>query len=95
MKIVFDAAASGDLDRTYAWIARDNPRAAIDIIERIEAKVMRLATQGSNTWNAAAKSKARASFQKRRTSSFIGLTKTATRLSSSPCSTPLATVNTP
>jgi toxin ParE1/3/4 len=46
MKIVFDAAASGDLDRTYAWIARDNPLAAIDIIERIEAKVMCLATPG-------------------------------------------------
>jgi toxin ParE1/3/4 len=46
MKIVFDAAASGDLDRVYAWIARDNVRAAIKTIERLESKVMRLATPG-------------------------------------------------
>ncbi|HEX4192754.1 MAG TPA: type II toxin-antitoxin system RelE/ParE family toxin [Stellaceae bacterium] len=46
MKVVFDAAASGDLDRIYAWIAQDNPRAASTIIERIETRVMRLAIPG-------------------------------------------------
>jgi toxin ParE1/3/4 len=42
MRVTFDPAASAELDRIFAWIAKDNPRAAIEIIARIEAKVMRL-----------------------------------------------------
>ena len=42
MRVTFDPAASDELDRIFAWIAKDNPRAAFEIISRIEAKVMRL-----------------------------------------------------
>ncbi len=42
MRVTFDPAASDELDRIFAWIANDNPRAAFEIISRIEAKVMRL-----------------------------------------------------
>jgi toxin ParE1/3/4 len=44
MRVAFDPAASDELDRIFAWIAKDNPRAANEMIARIEAKVMRLAT---------------------------------------------------
>jgi toxin ParE1/3/4 len=44
MRVTFDPAASGDLDRIYAWIAKNNPRAASELIARIRAKVMRLET---------------------------------------------------
>jgi toxin ParE1/3/4 len=43
MRVIFDPAASEDLDRIFAWIAKDNPRAAFEIISRIETQVMRLA----------------------------------------------------
>ena len=46
MKITFEHAARDDLDRIHAWIAKDNPRAALGMIERIEEKVMRLVTPG-------------------------------------------------
>jgi plasmid stabilization system protein ParE len=44
MKVSFDSAARDELDRVYDWIAKDNPRAAAEVIARIEAKVMRLAS---------------------------------------------------
>jgi toxin ParE1/3/4 len=43
MKVSFDPAARDELDRIYTWIAKDDPRAASEMIDRIEAKVMRLA----------------------------------------------------
>jgi plasmid stabilization system protein ParE len=46
MKIAFDAAASDDLDRIFAWIEKDNRRAAYEMIARIEARVGLLATPG-------------------------------------------------
>jgi toxin ParE1/3/4 len=42
MKVTFEPAASDDLDRIFAWIAKDNPQAALTMIARIENKVMRL-----------------------------------------------------
>ncbi len=42
MRVTFDPAARSELDRVFAWIAKDNPRAAFEMIARIEAKVMRL-----------------------------------------------------
>jgi toxin ParE1/3/4 len=42
MKVTFEPAAQDDLDRIFAWIARDNPRAALEMIARIEHRVMRL-----------------------------------------------------
>jgi plasmid stabilization system protein ParE len=44
MKVSFDPAASEELDRIFQWIAKDNPRSALAMVARIEAKVMRLAT---------------------------------------------------
>ena len=44
MKVTFDPRASDDLDRIFVWIAKDSPRAALDMISRIEANVMRLET---------------------------------------------------
>ena len=43
MKVTFEPAASDELNRIFEWIAKDNPRAAAEMITRIEAKVMRLA----------------------------------------------------
>jgi toxin ParE1/3/4 len=42
MKVTFEPAARDDLDRIFAWIARDNPRAALAMVARIEDKVTRL-----------------------------------------------------
>ncbi len=42
MKVTFEPAASDDLDRIFGWIAKDNQRAAQNMIARIENKVMRL-----------------------------------------------------
>jgi toxin ParE1/3/4 len=44
MKVTFHPGASDDLDRVSAWIAKDDPRAAYEMVARIEAKIMRLAT---------------------------------------------------
>jgi addiction module RelE/StbE family toxin len=45
MRVTFEPAARDELDRIHAWIAKDNPRAAVEIIARIEAKVMALETR--------------------------------------------------
>jgi toxin ParE1/3/4 len=42
MRVAFDPAARDELDDIFQWIAKDSPRAAHDLIARIEAKVMRL-----------------------------------------------------
>ena len=44
MKVTFEPAARDELDRIFSWITNDNPRAAREMIARIEEKVMRLAT---------------------------------------------------
>jgi toxin ParE1/3/4 len=43
MKVTFEPAARDELDRIFVWIAKDNPRAASDMLARIEQKIMRLA----------------------------------------------------
>jgi plasmid stabilization system protein ParE len=43
MKVTFEPAARDELEHIFAWIAEDNPRAAAEMIARIEQKVMRLA----------------------------------------------------
>ena len=47
MKITFDPRARDDLDRIFAWIAKDNPKAARDMMARIEARIRLLAVSGS------------------------------------------------
>jgi toxin ParE1/3/4 len=44
MRVTFEPAARDELDDIYSWIAKDSPRAAYDMIARIEAMVMRLET---------------------------------------------------
>ena len=44
MKVRFDPAARDDLERIFDWIANENPRAALEVIARIEAKVILLGT---------------------------------------------------
>jgi plasmid stabilization system protein ParE len=46
MKVSFEPAARDELDRIFAWIAKESPRAALEMIARIEDKVMRLAIPG-------------------------------------------------
>jgi toxin ParE1/3/4 len=42
MKVLFEPAARRELNDIFDWIAKQNPRAADDLIARIEAKIMRL-----------------------------------------------------
>jgi toxin ParE1/3/4 len=46
MKIVVRAKADEDLDGIFAWIVKDNPRAAAEIIRRIRRRIGTLATPG-------------------------------------------------
>ena len=46
MRIVFDARARDDIERLFDWIANDNPKAALDMVSRIEARVRLLAAPG-------------------------------------------------
>ncbi|HEY4520774.1 MAG TPA: type II toxin-antitoxin system RelE/ParE family toxin [Candidatus Paceibacterota bacterium] len=43
MKITFDPRARDDLERIAEWIAKDNSRAALEMVARIETSVYRLA----------------------------------------------------
>lgn len=45
MKVTFEPAAREDLENIYQWIVGDNPRAARDMLSRIEAKVMLLTSR--------------------------------------------------
>jgi len=42
MKVIFDDEALDDLQRIFAWIAKDNRRAAEDLVARIFDKTERL-----------------------------------------------------
>jgi plasmid stabilization system protein ParE len=46
MKVLIRPEADRDLDSVYEWIAKDNPKAALDTIRRIRAKLDVLATTG-------------------------------------------------
>jgi toxin ParE1/3/4 len=46
MRITFDPRAIDDLDNIFAWIATDSPRAAYDMIVRIEERISLLAVPG-------------------------------------------------
>jgi len=43
VKLVFDDLALADLEGIYNWIAKDNPRAALAVVERLFASVEHLA----------------------------------------------------
>jgi plasmid stabilization system protein ParE len=42
VKILFEPAARREFDGIFEWVAKQNARAANDLVARIEAKVMRL-----------------------------------------------------
>lgn len=44
MKVLIREAAYDDLDRIYAWIAKDRPRSADAVIDRILESAERLGT---------------------------------------------------
>jgi toxin ParE1/3/4 len=44
VKLVFDEQALVDLEGTYNWIAKDNPTAALAVVERLFASAEHLAT---------------------------------------------------
>jgi toxin ParE1/3/4 len=46
MKIVIREKAAADPEAIYAWIARDNPRAATATVQRIRARIGRLGAPG-------------------------------------------------
>jgi toxin ParE1/3/4 len=46
MKILVRAKADEDLDGIFAWISKDNRRAAVEVIRRIRQRIGRLATPG-------------------------------------------------
>ena len=46
MKVVFDDDALDDLQRIFAWIAKDNRHAAENVVARIFDKAERLVTPG-------------------------------------------------
>lgn len=46
MKVVVREAAALDLDAIFSWISKDNPRAAIETVERIRLRINRLGLPG-------------------------------------------------
>ncbi len=44
MRITFEPAARDDLERIFAWLLNENPRAALETLARIEARLDRLAS---------------------------------------------------
>jgi addiction module RelE/StbE family toxin len=46
MKLVFDDEALADIQQIFAWIARDNPKAADAFVNRIFDGIERLETPG-------------------------------------------------
>jgi len=47
MKVSFEPAARDELDRIFVWIAKESPRAALEMIARIETKMIGLRSRGS------------------------------------------------
>ena len=46
MKVIVRQEADDDLDSIFAWIADDNPRAAVEVIRRLRARIEQLTTPG-------------------------------------------------
>jgi toxin ParE1/3/4 len=46
MKVIVRESAARDLEDIFAWISKDNPRAAADMVERIRLRINRLAFPG-------------------------------------------------
>jgi len=44
MKVIVRAKAKDDIDNVFAWIAKDNPAAAIQMVVRVHERINRLKT---------------------------------------------------
>jgi plasmid stabilization system protein ParE len=66
MKVVVRASAALDLDSIFAWISKDNPRAAAETLERIRLRINRLAVPGLSHTSRPGLSRARANRSSRR-----------------------------
>lgn len=44
MKVIVRAKADDDIDRVFAWIAKDSPSAATNVVARIRENINRLST---------------------------------------------------
>lgn len=42
MKVIVREAAEDDIDRIFGWIAKDNPRAAAEMVARIRERINQL-----------------------------------------------------
>jgi toxin ParE1/3/4 len=47
LKLLVEERAAADIERIYAWIARDNPRAALRMVRRVERRILSLAGPGA------------------------------------------------
>jgi hypothetical protein len=79
MKIVVRAKADEDLDGIFAWIAKDSPRAAVDVIRRIRNRIGRLATPGLEHMVGPVLNRAHVSLSSRHMSSSMKCTTPETR----------------
>jgi plasmid stabilization system protein ParE len=87
MKITFDPAASADLDRIFAWISKDNQRAAYDMIARIGSRISLLAIPGLAYMGRARRDEGTHDSSKRHTLLCTKFTSSTARLSCFPSST--------
>lgn len=46
MKVVVHDSAAADLENVFAWISKDGPRAAAELVRRIGTRINRLAITG-------------------------------------------------
>jgi toxin ParE1/3/4 len=46
MNVLIHEKAADDLDGIFTWIAKDNPRAAVDLVRRIRERIARLGAPG-------------------------------------------------
>ena len=54
MKLTIRESAEDDLDRIFAWIAKDHPRAAAEMVSRIRDRIGLLEAK-SGTWDGPAR----------------------------------------
>jgi toxin ParE1/3/4 len=46
MKVIVREEAADDLEQIFAWIAKDDPKAATEVIRRLRERIGRLGTPG-------------------------------------------------
>lgn len=80
MKVVIHELAAADLDGIFDWISGDNPKAAVEMVRRIRARINRLAIADFRTSDDRGSLRERASLSKLPILSFMRSTNWRTRL---------------